>query len=172
MASLSPERAVLVWRCSAFSTVARSARQKLGLDHLDVGDRVDLAGHVDHVVVLEAAHHVDDGVGLADVGQELVAQAFALAGAGHQARDVDELDDGRHDALGLDDLGQLRQPRIGHFDHADVRLDGAERVVLGRDAGLGQGVEEGGLADVGQADDAALEAHGGCFRNSGGNRVF
>ena len=105
-------------------------------------------------------------------GEELVAQAFALGGAGHQAGDVDELDDGRHDALGLDDLGQLRQARIGHFDHADVGLDGAEGIVLGRDAGLGQRVEEGGLADVGQADDAALEAHGGCFQKSWGNRSF
>ena len=29
-----------------------------------------------HVVVLEAADHVHDGVHLADVGQELVAEAF------------------------------------------------------------------------------------------------
>src|SRR5690606_15792025 len=41
-----------------------------------------------------------------------------------------------------------------------VRLDGAEREVLRGDAGLGQGVEQGGLADVGQADDAAVESHG------------
>lgn len=38
-----------------------------------------------------------------------------------------------------------------------VRLDGAEGIVLRRDTRLGQGVEESGLADVGQADDAALE---------------
>jgi hypothetical protein len=42
----------------------------------------------------------------------------------------------------------------------DVRLNRAERVVLGRDASLGQGIEKGRLADVGQADDAAFEAHG------------
>ena len=33
-------------------------------------------------------------------------------------------------------------------------------IVLGGDAGLGEGVEKGGLADVGQADDAAFETHG------------
>jgi hypothetical protein len=55
------------------------------------------------------------------------------------------------------------QARVRHFDDADVRLDGAERVVLGGDAGLGQGVEEGGFADVGQADDAAFERHGFSF---------
>ena len=123
-------------------------------------DRVDLAGDVDHVLVVEAADDVDDRVGLADVGQELVAEALALGRAGDQAGDVDELDDRRDDPLGLDDRRQLRQARIGQLDHADVRLDGAERVVLGRDAGFGEGVEEGGLADVGQAHDAAFEAHG------------
>jgi hypothetical protein len=62
---------------------------------------------------------------------------------------------------GLTMAGQRSEARVGHFDDADVRLDGAEGIVLRRDAGLGQGVEEGGLADVGQADDAAFEAHAG-----------
>ena len=81
-------------RCASLSLpdladLDRSARRRLldggqvgqaelGLDHLDVGDRVDLAGDVDHVLVVEAAHDVDDRVGLADVGEELVAQALAL----------------------------------------------------------------------------------------------
>ena len=72
-------------------------------------DRVDLAGDVDDVLVVEAAHDVDDRVGLADVGEELVAQALALGRAGHQAGDVDELDDRRDDALRLDDRRQLRR---------------------------------------------------------------
>jgi hypothetical protein len=41
-----------------------------------------------------------------------------------------------------------------------VRVDGAERVVLGRDAGLREGVEQGLFADVGQADDATAKTHG------------
>jgi hypothetical protein len=57
---------------------AQVGQRQFGLDHFDVVQRADLAGHVDHVVIFEAAHHVDDGVGFADVRQELVAQAFAL----------------------------------------------------------------------------------------------
>ena len=34
-----------------------------------------------------------------------------------------------------------------------------ERIVLSWDAGFGEGVEEGGFADVRQADDAAFETH-------------
>ena len=68
---------------------------------------------------------------------------------------------------GLTISASCRQPRVGQLDDADVGLDGAERIVLGRDAGLGQRVEEGGLADVGQADDAAFEAHGRLRGNPG-----
>ncbi len=143
-------------------------QRQFGADGFNVGDRVDLAGDVDDIVVVEAAHHVDDGIGLADVGQELVAEAFTLAGAGHQTGDVDEFDDGRLNPLRLDDLRQFVEARIGHFDDADVRFDGAERVVRRFDAGLGQRVEQRGLADVGQADNAAFEAHGVSFVTRGG----
>src|SRR5690606_1381383 len=96
----------------------------------------------------------------ADVGQELVAQALTLGGAGDQAGNVDELHGGGQHALGLDDLRQGIQARIRHRHDAAVGLDGAEREVLRGDAGLGQGVEQGGLADVRQANDAAIESHG------------
>lgn len=35
---------------------------------------------MDHVGILEAAYHMDDGVHLTDIGQELVSQALALGG--------------------------------------------------------------------------------------------
>ena len=49
---------------------------------------------------------------------------------------------------------------VGDADHADVRLDGGERVVRREDVVLGQGVEEGRLARVGETDDADGESHG------------
>ena len=78
---------------SSVSTVSASA---IGIDPaLDVGD----------VAVLEAAQHVDDRIDLADVGEELVAEPFALGGAADQPGDVDELD------LGLDLLRRARDFR-------------------------------------------------------------
>jgi hypothetical protein len=84
-----------------------------------------------------------------------------LRRAAHQAGDVDEGDPGRDDFLGAGDLGQGVQARLGHGDFAGVGLDRAERIVrgLGRRR-LGQGVEQGGLADVGQADDGDFKGHG------------
>ena len=52
--------------------------------------------------VVVGAHDVDDRVGLADVGQELVAQALALVRAAHEAGDVVEVDRVLDDVRGAD----------------------------------------------------------------------
>ena len=101
------------------------------LDGLDVRAGIDLAVDVDDVLVAEEAHDLGDRVGLADVGEELVAEALALARALHEARDVDELDGRGHDPLRVDDLGEPVEPSVGHRHDADVGLDGGERVVGG-----------------------------------------
>ena len=137
-------------------------QHQLGLDRLGVRDRVDPALDMGDVVVLEASDDVGDGVDLADIGEELVAETLALARAAHEARDVDEGEAGRDDLLGMGELGQPHQARIGHRDLADIGLDRAEGIVLGLRGGrLRERIEEGGLADIRQAHDAAFEAHGG-----------
>src|SRR5690606_12350609 len=125
----------------------------------DIGSRVDAVGHVHDIAVFEAAHDVGDGVGLADVGEELVAQTFTLGGSRHQAGDIDKLHGGGEDALRLHDLRQHVQAGVGHGHQAGVRLDGAEGEVLGCDASLGQRIEKCGLADVGKTDNAAFDTH-------------
>ena len=64
-----------------------------------------------------------------------------------------------HDLHRMKHLGQLVEPRIRHRHDPDVGLDGGERVVRRQHVGTGQGVEHGGLADVGQADDAEGQTH-------------
>ena len=56
--------------------------------------------------------------------------------------------------------GEPVEPLVGQRDDADVGLDRGERVVRRQHLGLRQRVEEGGLADVGQSDDADGECHG------------
>jgi hypothetical protein len=53
-----------------------------------------------------------------------------------------------------------RQPVVGHVDRALHRSGRAEHVVGPLDLLLGDGAEDGGLADVGESDDAAGESHG------------
>ena len=106
------------------------------------------------VLVVEAADNVNDGVNLADVGQELVAKALALACAAHQTGDVHELDHRRRGLLCVIEIGQRLQTLIRYSDHADIRVDGAERIVCAFRARLRNCVEQGRLADVWQSDDA------------------
>ena len=81
---------LLLERGDALLQAFQVGQHQLGLDGLGVGQRVDAVLDVGDVVVLEAAQHVGDGVDLADVAQELVAEALALGGAAHEAGDVDE----------------------------------------------------------------------------------
>ena len=134
-------------------------QDQLGVDGADVGLGIDPAVDVDDVVVVEDPDHLADGVALADGGQELVAQALALRGAPDDAGDVDEGHRGRHDRRIVVERGQLGQAVVGHRHHADIGVDGGEGVVGRQDLVVGQRVEERGLADVGQPDDADGEGH-------------
>ena len=109
---------------------------------------------MDHVVVVETADHVDDGVGHADVAQKLVAQALAPAGSLHQTGDVHKLNYRRGGLLGVVHLRQPVQTDVGHGHHTHVGVDGAERVVGALRAGVGDCVKQGAFAHVGQTHDA------------------
>ena len=82
-----------------------------------------------HIGVLKAAHHVNDGVHLTDVAQELVAESFSLRCSLNQTGDVHELDhSGRH-LFGVVHISEKLQPlvRNGHDSH--IGIDGAERII-------------------------------------------
>jgi hypothetical protein len=88
-------------------------QHQLGLDRLGVRDGIDAALHMGHVTVLETAQDVGDGVDLADIGEELVAETLALGRAFHEARDIDEGHPRGNDLLRLRDPGQLVEPGSG-----------------------------------------------------------
>ena len=133
---------------------------QLRLHRFDIGQRIDAALDVRDVGILEAAHHMRDGVDLADIGEKLVAEPLPFRGAAHQTGNVDEAQPRRHDRVRLRQRRKRFEAPIRHRDLSDIRLDGAERIVRRlRGGGLGERVEEGRLADIRQADDAAFEAH-------------
>ena len=66
------------------------------------------------------------------------------------ARMLDELHDGRGGLFRVIEIGQRLQTLIRYSDHADVRVDGAERIVCGLRARIGNGVEKRALADIRQ----------------------
>ncbi|ABU76745.1 hypothetical protein ESA_01487 [Cronobacter sakazakii ATCC BAA-894] len=135
-------------------------KRQLGIDGINIFRRVYFARDVDDVVVFKATHHVADSFGFADVGQELVAQAFTFGRALHQTGDIHKFHRGRQNTLRLHDLGDFVQTRIGHRHDAGVRLNGTEREVRRLNTCFGQRIEQSGFTDVRQADDTAFESHG------------
>ena len=101
-----------------------------------------------------------DRIDLADVGEELIAQALAAACALYQAGDVHEVELGRRDLRRSRQRGDRREPVIRHRDPPEIGRDGGKGVIRRhRAARLGERVEQTRLADIGQADDAAAESH-------------
>ena len=132
---------------------------QFGFNDLDIGSGVDVAVDVHDVVVIEDPDDLTDRVALADVGQELVAQAGALRGALDDAGDVDEGHRCRDDAFGSEHLGQPGQPGVGQRNHTLIGLDGGEGVVGRQYIVAGQRIEQGRFSDVGQTDDSQAQAH-------------
>jgi hypothetical protein len=133
--------------------------EELGVDDVDVVEGVDAAGDVDDLGVVEAADDVADGVCGADVAEELIAEAFAFGSAFDETGDVDELHGGGDEGFGFDEVGDFGEALIGHGDYAGVGVDGAEGIVGGLRLGRGEGVEDGGLSDVGETNDSAVQWH-------------
>ncbi len=122
---------------------------ELDADDLAVTDRIHASGDMLHVGIVEAADHVHDGVNLANVGEELVPQPLSLARSLHQSGDIEELDRRGDRLLWLDDSCEGVESGVRDGDDAGIGFDGGERIIRHQCTGAGQGIEEGGLADVG-----------------------
>jgi len=131
---------------------------QLGLDRLDVLERIDVAIGVDDVRVVMGADDVDDRVGLADVREELVAEALAAVRAGDQAGDVMKCDRVGHRLRGTNRAGDRVQPLVLDRDDCHVRLDRRERVIRGVGGNSSQCAEERRFPRVRKSDDPYLHA--------------
>ena len=106
--------------------------EQLGLDQLGVGDRIDPALGMGDGAGAVGADHVADRVGLADRGEEPVAEPLALRGALDEARRCR----GSRSSRGRPReepsvVGDSLEPLVRDPDDGDVRLDRRERVVAG-----------------------------------------
>ena len=134
-------------------------QSQFGIDDLDIVQGIDLTGHVNDVTVFKTTYDVRDGIGLANIGEKFVAQALTLGGTCDQAGDIDKLHGCRYNSLRFNDFGQIVLTWIRNRHHPNIGLDGAEGIVRRFDAGLGQGIKEGRLTNVRQADDSTFDSH-------------
>ena len=84
---------------------------------------------MDDIFVFETAHDLNHGVGFADVGEKLIAQAFAFRRAAHESGDIDKFDRRGNDLLRLVHFFQNGKPFVRHGDDADIRLDRGKRII-------------------------------------------
>ena len=113
------------------------------VDDFLVANGIDTAVNMHDAVVVEAAEHMDDGVALAYVGQELVAQALTLAGTFHEARNIDDVADSRHDATRVHKFGKLGQSFVRHGDLSELSINGAEGEIGSLSFRAREAIEEG-----------------------------
>ena len=127
---------------------------QFGVDRVDIAKRIDAPLDVDNVPAAKAAHDVQNGIHLANVGEELIAKPFAGACAANDAGDIDDSHLRRNDFFGGLEAIDHRQPLIRHAHHAHVGLDGGEGIVRRQRPRRRECVEERAFTDVGKTDDA------------------
>ena len=129
------------------------SHDEFGIDNVNVAQRVGRTLDVCDICVVKAAHNVDNRVAAADVGQELVAQTFALRCALHETCNVDKLNDGRGELLRVMLVAQPLEPLVRHGHDADIRVNGAERIVVCCNASICDCIEKRRLSYIGKSDD-------------------
>ncbi len=140
-------------------------RRQVGQDQLcvygfDVVNGIQVESHVGDITGLKAAHDHSDGVHVADVAQELVAQPLTPVRALDQPGNVHETNRRRHDLFRPHEGCYVRQAAILNRHNTDVWLNGSKGIAGHGRPGSRQRVKEGRLAHVGQPDDADFQGHG------------
>ena len=135
------------------------SQHKLGLDSFHVRLRINLLGHMLDVGVAEETYNFADSIGLANIGEEFIAQALALASACNQTCDIDEFHRGRHNLGRIVDLRQRVQTIVGHRNQTHIRLDCGKGIIGGKTALLRKRGKQRRLADVRQAHNTDGKRH-------------
>ena len=128
IASLPPAPASFRTRSSRRSACSRSASSSSASTTSASATRVHAPVRVRDLLVAVRPDHVADRVGLADLGQEPVAEPLARRRAPDESRDVVELDRLGHLRAGPGRLRNRGQPLVGDLDDGDVGLDRREGI--------------------------------------------
>lgn len=126
--------------------------QLLGND-VEVTGGVHVTLDVDDLGIIEATHNLEDSIDRTNVRQKGVAQTSTGGRTAGQASNIVDGQVGRDARLGLELLAQPIIPLVGDDDAGLLGVDGSIGEI-GRVAkmALGDGLEQGGFADVRKAD--------------------
>lgn len=122
-------------------------------DDGQVADGVDIALDVDNLGVIEATNHLENGIDGTNVRQEGVTETSTSRGTAGQTSNIVDGQVGGHNGLGLVVIDKPVESLIGDDDTSLLGVNGGIRKV-GRvtKGGLGDRLEERGLANVGETN--------------------
>lgn len=122
-------------------------------DDVQVTGRVHVALDVDDLGIVEAADDLENGIDGTNVGQKCIAQTGTGGGTAGQTSDVVDGQVCGNARLGLELLAKPVIPLIGDNDAGLLGVDcGIGEVGWVAQVTLGDGLEQGGFADVCKAD--------------------
>ena len=104
---------------------------QLKIDRFDISKRINASVYMDDIWIFEAAYYMYDCIYFTDICKELVAEAFTLGCTLYQTCDINKFDNSRCHLLRVVKIPEQFQSFIRNSNHADVRVDGTERVVCG-----------------------------------------
>jgi len=102
---------------------------ELKINDFLIPHRINAAVHVNHIAVIKATQHMQNGVGFPDVGEKLVSKPLSLTCSFDQSGDIHDVNSRRDNALRFAHVSENFQPFIRHVSGAQVRLDCAEREI-------------------------------------------
>ena len=89
------------------------------------------------IVIVKATQHMDYSIGLADIGQEFVAETFAFACSFYQSGYIYNFHGCRDNAPGIAHLYQLSQTVVWYRYYPHIGFYGTERKVGRLGFGIG-----------------------------------
>jgi hypothetical protein len=103
------------------------------------------------VAVIEATQHMDDSIAFANIGKELIAQAFALAGTLYKAGNINYIAHSGNDSARMNQLGQFGESFIGHTYLPHLSIYGTKREICSLSLSAAQTIKKCRFAHVGQS---------------------
>src|SRR4030095_7634329 len=104
-------------------------------------------------LLLERPDDVDECIDAFEVTQRSCVLAVTL----HEPGDINVLDSGMGQLLGIEKRSQLIQPWIGNCSHAEMGFGFATGELPGIDVSLGQDLEKSGLSNRGESYNSSLQ---------------
>ena len=102
---------------------------------------------------------MDDSINFTDVAEELVAQTFTVACAFYKTCNINELYDSRCVFFRVVHFCQFVQSFVRHSNHANIRLDCAERKVCAGCTSICNCVKKGTFANIWQTHDTKFHIY-------------